>query len=634
MNSSLMFRTAFLLQLFLFVGSGFSQSAYTDSIRNVLKQSTEVEEKIFLYQELCWELAFGEPDSALYFGQRAVDLSLSTSDPEQIFTSYRFLGRAQAFNSRPEEAILTLESAIEKGEDYTISGREMLLAHMDLGNYYEELGQYGLAIESSLKAVDLCDKLESNGDFFKGATYVNLSGFYHVLEEYELVVDYAMKAVNLFESLEDEYYLAQALHSLGAGYEKLERFDEALVRYQRALEIFRKFEDPFGESMVLNSLGILNQHLERFDDALTFYKESYSIDTTLGDKKSTAISLSNIASIYVEMGEMELAIPLFEQAITLAKEHGELQMLMTTYKYASDAYFNAEEFERAYGYIVEYDQIRDSMISEEKVKEIMKLQEEFEVKSKEEEISLLKSEKEKIEAKSTLNYTLLFGGILVLILIMVASLLFFKNRRNKDAIERAQLEKSIVSLKSTALMAQLNPHLVFNILNSIQGLVADEQIEKANIYISKFSKFMRKSLSMSKESRIMLDQELAITEEYFELEKLRFGDRIALTIENNVGAEDLYVPPLVLQPLIENAIKHGIMPTEVEGKIKIEINERSGQIHIDVIDNGRGFQEDFISADSEGLRITEERSKVLEAKNHLEIVSKKDPTVVRLILNR
>ena len=221
--------------------------------------------------------------------------------------------------------------------------------------------------------------------------------------------------------------------------------------------------------------------------------------------------------------------------------------------------------------------------------------------------------------------------IITTTLLILIILIFLYYRQVQKIKIKSALQESIAKLKSQALTAQLNPHLVFNILNSIQGLISEEETEQANSYLSKFSKFMRNSLNASKKGTVSLAEEVKITESYIELEMLRFPKNVSITLTNNVAKSDYLLPPLIIQPFIENAIKHGIMPSEKEnGIINIIINELNGYLLICIEDNGNGFKHPINFNSGDGMRISKERLEILNKNN--QVYLEQDNSVTRIIL--
>ena len=150
----------------------------------------------------------------------------------------------------------------------------------------------------------------------------------------------------------------------------------------------------------------------------------------------------------------------------------------------------------------------------------------------------------------------------------------------------ARIERDAVASKLKAVQSQMNPHFIFNSLNSIQDLVLDKEGQNAYIYLNKFSFLMRSVLEFSQKEFIHIDNELALLEVYLDLEKLRFEEDFNYTLECNV--EEVQVPPMLIQPFVENAIKHGLLHKEGQRDLKISIDLKDEVLWCRIEDNGVG----------------------------------------------
>ena len=168
-----------------------------------------------------------------------------------------------------------------------------------------------------------------------------------------------------------------------------------------------------------------------------------------------------------------------------------------------------------------------------------------------------------------------------------------------------QKEKKELELRS--IRSQLNPHFVFNALNSIQGLVNANEKEKANQYLSDFSNMMRDTLSGNSKDYSPLETELAILDRYLKLEQLRFGFGYEIKVSDSINATSIEIPTLLLQPLVENAVKHGVAQLLSKGKITIEINKLGKDQIFEIKENGQGFIEAQENKEGYGIRLTRER---------------------------
>ena len=160
-------------------------------------------------------------------------------------------------------------------------------------------------------------------------------------------------------------------------------------------------------------------------------------------------------------------------------------------------------------------------------------------------------------------------------------------------MQKAQIDnisKQLIELQLAALRSQMNPHFIFNALNSIKRFVLSNDAENADNYLSKFSKLIRLILVTTREASISLEKEIEMLTLYLELEKLRFGSKLnyQIYIDRPLAESTIYIPTMIVQPFIENAILHGIMHKEGEGEIWISFFDYNNHIEIDVKDNGVG----------------------------------------------
>lgn len=163
------------------------------------------------------------------------------------------------------------------------------------------------------------------------------------------------------------------------------------------------------------------------------------------------------------------------------------------------------------------------------------------------------------------------------------------NRINKEAKLRSDYEIKLNELENSALRTQMNPHFIFNSLNTINSFINSNDRVQANQYISKFSKLVRLILDHSREKKIILKDELEVAALYMQLEQIRFENRFSFSIdEGNVDPTSTEVPPLIIQPFVENAILHGLLPNDKAGILKVTINRTGELVQCSIEDNGIG----------------------------------------------
>lgn len=186
--------------------------------------------------------------------------------------------------------------------------------------------------------------------------------------------------------------------------------------------------------------------------------------------------------------------------------------------------------------------------------------------------------------------------------------------RIRQIKKQESLKRQIKGLEIKAIRSQMNPHFVFNALNSIQSLINGNQFKEANIYLSKFAVLLRGVLNNSEKSMVSLSDELKAVELYCQLEQLRFEFKFEININPSVNCDLIEIPGMIIQPLAENAIVHGLSPKGDQGKLSIQIERHNGDLCVGVSDNGVGLSSqanDTLRQKGFGLRLVEERLNIL-----------------------
>ena len=220
-----------------------------------------------------------------------------------------------------------------------------------------------------------------------------------------------------------------------------------------------------------------------------------------------------------------------------------------------------------------------------------------------------------------------------------SNLLSILAANKEEQLKRAKAESMAHEAQLKMLRYQLNPHFLFNTLNSISSLVNKRDDSRANEMILQLSDFLRHSLYIDPVEGITLKEELDALNLYLRIEQARFGDRLSIHLDVSSDAEQLHVPSMILQPLVENAIKYAIAPCEEGGEIKISAGlYKDEMIAISVADNGPGFDENLIDESSVGvgLRNTRERLNTFYRGNSRFLIDSngKDGTKISIIVPR
>jgi len=228
--------------------------------------------------------------------------------------------------------------------------------------------------------------------------------------------------------------------------------------------------------------------------------------------------------------------------------------------------------------------------------------------------------KGKVKApKKEINKSTLQGIILILAGSMLLFLILFLayKYRMKQRLKKQTQEKRLRELQMAAIRAQMNPHFLFNSLNSVQNLIQQNRAQEAHLYLSDFAGLIRKVLHNSDKEEVSLAEELETLEQYLNLEKLRFDFEYSIEVDDGIDQNLFMLPSMILQPIAENALLHGLQNKKGEKKLTIRISKTENTILISIEDNGIGIEgakKLKTNSNGVGLRMNEERIQMMKEK--------------------
>jgi len=245
------------------------------------------------------------------------------------------------------------------------------------------------------------------------------------------------------------------------------------------------------------------------------------------------------------------------------------------------------------------------------------------------------------------------AGAAALFVFLVSAMVYLRicrlKAKHKLENDRLRMERNIIELEQEAARLQMNPHFIFNSLNSIQGFIATENTFEAKKYIARFARLMRLILENAREEFIPLANELDILRNYLELEQLSSGDKFefAVHLDGSIDAETLEIPPMMIQPFVENAIIHGIRKKEGRGLIELNFRLEGPVVVCEITDNGIGRKQSAEARDgmaaghkSTGINVTRKRLeqlKIQTGKNAgiqiFDLVENNKPAVTKVVIS-
>jgi tetratricopeptide (TPR) repeat protein len=503
----------------------------------------------------------------------------------------------------------------------------------DLGNFEKSLAAY----------YRIMPIREAQHDYYAlGYTLNSIGVIYKNMKRYDEALKVYDRALILFDSLNEVLDLAGTVGNMGNVYSLMGQFDKAKEYYNRALQLNREIHSEDGEAYVLENMGNVLSLQGVYDSALFYHRQALALREKFSQIDQTAISLTQVGACYGKLHEYARARHYLDRALQLAQQIRSKTLLRDVYRERFVLFEAQRKYDEAFEAHKQYAAFKDSVLNEVSTRQVHELQAKYEASEKDKQIMALANEKQiqdqEVKRQSTLKKTFIAGSILMgIVAVLVAytlrqrlknqALLASKNVELKEATFRQQLS----DLEMKALRSQINPHFLFNCMNSINRMILSGNNENASVYLTKLSKLVRMILENTESGRVSLENELALIESYIQMEELRFKGKIdyQIQVDQSLEKENTFLPSMVLQPFVENAIWHGLMHKERQehGYIKIGIREKEDALFCTIEDNGVGrdrsrqLQEtNRFKTKSMGMKITEERLRLLNREKLEELV--------------
>jgi hypothetical protein len=518
-----------------------------------------------------------------------LEKALESNDPNEL--ANEFVKSAELYKSQQDfikseeyykRAIVELEK-INKTDDIAKLKRELALVQERLHKKNEALFNYKSS-KSKISNNKVLDILNTND--IKRIEISSQKDSNSVLKEKELIQGNIN--INLRNNNQEE--VQQGYNKMAESYLKDNDKEGAIKIYEQAYSNSIKLgkintqgiNSTFNSSALNSNQQVTDIYLSqnKFDKAIETKKKLLSEPLLNLDIEKKLEETQKLAEIYFKKKETDSAIKILIGSYHLAiknnltiEARNSLERLTQLYKQQNKinlALPYYENFLTTLPFLIEND---SSLIQLSIIKET------------EEKISQLIKEKELkdqlISRKDLFNYVLI--GFIVVLVFMLGFILF-----SLRAIKRKNIEIELQSLRR-----EMNPHFIFNSLNSINQFISQNDEKKANNYLTKFSNLMRGVMENSKDDFIFLSKEINVLENYLALEKSRFSDKFDFDLyidEALIEGEDRKIPSMLIQPHIENAIWHGLRYTNSKGWLKVSFNLNSENIIVIVEDNGIGIE--------------------------------------------
>lgn len=577
------------------------------------------------------------------------------------------LGRSENFRNNDKKCIEYLNQAIQLEKE---NPGNIPLASTALGHAYSLLGDCSynandfLNFEENLKKAIQCYHQDNNVSK-EAQVCLDLSTYYIDRGKYEEAFDYGQKGLKLVLSntitRNDIGLIQPSFWNMAMLYNNAGDYETSLYY----LRLLQHYPIPNTTMRATNiAMGVCFRFLGNLDSSIYFIEKSYPLEVVAKVQLSYTYLLKKeylkamkfasegfdevknrsekyqpaffaMGKCYLHTNKFKEALRYTKEAISLAEKFNFRPAMMEGYELISQIYHELNNNSKAYFYHTQFSTLKDSILNRQFLLRLNNYKKIAVDEMKENAIELLnkdnKIKQQQLKQEETVKNFL----VALLLIILISAIFVIRNlnlkRKNEKLVreqldqrlemqqlesekKHAELQQQAIELQMQALRAQMNPHFIFNCLSSVNSFIIENETETASHYLTRFSRLIRMVLNNSQKSLIPLEEELKMLELYLDMERLRFDNSFdySITFANAVRPGSIAIPPLLLQPFCENAIRHGLMHKEEKGYLGITISVENNMLYCEITDNGIGRQraaklKKSLGESSLGLKMTSER---------------------------
>lgn len=564
-----------------------------DSLEAALMGST-VSEKVKIHLELARAHFNKNSDLHLSHAKESYQLAEKYKHSKGMAMALSEIGRYHYRKGAYDSAYFYISKSIPL---YS-SRYNKAVVYSQLSNIETNRGNYTESIRLLIKS-DSLYRLENDtaGIIISN---VNLATILGKKSDYKQSIIYLKKAEKL--AIENETALGNIYNNFSISYLKLNDIENAEQNILKSIKIRERLRDSIALAHSYLSYANLLAKKGHSAEGILFYEKALPIFQKIKAEKDILICYNGLGDIYRKQRKFKKSNQYLLKAQKLVKRVKHHTATLSNYEKLHKLYRDTKQWEKAYNSLISFNRMNDSITNIAKITVTKELQTKYEIDKiiKEKEIAEVNTQLARTQSESNKNFGIamtLLGGFILL----GGFFVYHRLKENKkkeilslkieEAKNKGQLEQEVRLAELKALQSQMNPHFVYNALNSIQDLILQDDIRNSNKYLGKFSDFIRKVLAFSSRGFISVTEEIGVLTLYTELEQLRIGDQFKLSIINKLtedDSDDFRIPAMFIQPYVENAFKHGLMHKKGEKELTISFSRNDKYVICSIDDNGVG----------------------------------------------
>ncbi|MEM9338621.1 MAG: tetratricopeptide repeat protein [Bacteroidota bacterium] len=481
----------------------------------------------------------------------------------------------------------------------------------NMGILYEENGDHSRALENYMKSLTIGEKRGDRGGIANVST--NIGNVYLKLKNYDEALVFYKKGLKFQEDQQDRRGIARAKANIGSLYIGMNKYDSATSYLQQSLEESQQIGDKrllAGNYINLADIQLINENYEK---SRAYYELALSSAMEIENRREMAFAYLGIAKSYFPQKEYKRALEHAYRCEEITRKSQLKEIQMENDELLSKIHYAMGNYKQAHDRYTSFKLISDSLFNEKNVRKITQLEYQYkyekeldEAAQKELVLTNQVAIKDRDLAESAKQRLFILIAFLILTIVLLVG--FFRQK-----LSRSQSEKELALVEQKLLRSQMTPHFLFNSLSVLQGIILNKEHEKSIRYLSNFSRLLRLTLENSREKTVTLNNELIAIEKYLEVQNLNadFPLTYRITVEGVPDKAVLKIPPMMIQPFVENAVEHGFGEEEKEKELTIAFRMEKEKLTCTIMDNGKGIDSIQVKAEenkkSLSTTITRER---------------------------
>lgn len=640
--------------LFSLVQYSFAQHSYTDSLQILLSTHAQNDTiKVNWLNELARSYLFSKTTLADSLIKKSLELSDALGYDKgkaMALTIKGALSYSRSDNVSAHKTYRTARTIFEKINDkkgLAYLSRMEANVYMDEGSYFESLQ----LLLSGLKIANTSGDIKQAVDIERTIGYL-----YNMIDEPGKAIPYQDSALKHAISILYKKGLAGVYNTIGKTYKTLKDFPSSLAAYRNSLTIDQEANDSLNMYTDISNIGDVYERMGNYKDAFASFRKSLNLYYSKAAAGLSVVAWNEwmLARAHLHSGNADSALFYGKHSLLLSNRAEWRLYLAEITQLIAEAAARLKMYDTAYSYQLLSSHYKDSLSGLAMARKITMLQDQVELDKKQSQISLLtKNQQLKIaeSKRQHLFFYLLLGGLTFVIILSIlllrnnrtkqrANILLQKQKNEIDAQKRnaestlnelqsmqsqlllkekekmqAIYHKELLNLEAKALRSQMNPHFIYNCMNSIKALIQNDDKPRSIEYLTTFSKLIRTLFHNSDKRQVSLFDEIETCKLYTQLESMRLNGKLnyRFSIDPNLDLKSVMVPALIIQPFIENAIWHGIVPKDT-GIITVTVNGDNDKVVCEVDDDGIGRERSKLNKpitpvihESKGVHLSQQR---------------------------